>query len=86
MRVQAGLVAYSLIFLSGRAMVDSYLRPGSLRPLAEPIRLWAAFGGGAAAPIDPTRLYVGNVPGPRFRLLSCAGISATTSTPARPGS
>jgi hypothetical protein len=66
MRVQAGLVAYAAIFLAGRGLVDSYLRPGSLAPLAEPIRLWAAFGGGGAAPIDPTRLYVGNVPGPLF--------------------
>ena len=64
MRVQAGLVAYGAVYLSGRSIVDGYLRPGSLQPLAEPIRLWAQFGGGAAAPIDPIRLYVGNVPGP----------------------
>lgn len=63
-RVQAGLVAYSAIFLSGREFVAAYLNPGSLRPLTEPIQLWSAFGGGAAAPIDPVRLYVGNVPGP----------------------
>lgn len=64
MRVQVGLIAYAAVFLSGREIVDGYLRPGSLRPLAEPIRLWADYGGGMAAPIDPIRLYVGNVPGP----------------------
>ncbi len=66
LRVQAGLIAYSLLFLSGRAEVASYLTPGALRPLAEPVQLWSLVGGGAAAPIDPVRLYVGNVPGPLF--------------------
>lgn len=66
MRVEAGLIAYAIAFLISRATITAYLQPGSLRPLAEPIQLWNAFGAGSAAPIDPVRLYVGNVPGPLF--------------------
>ncbi len=62
-RIQVGLLAYAGVLLAGRGAADFYLNPGSLRPLPEPIALWAAYGG---APIDAIRLYVGNVPGPAF--------------------
>jgi len=34
--------------------------------MPEPIRLWLDFYGGSKMPLDPTRLYVGNVAGPVF--------------------
>jgi NQR2, RnfD, RnfE family len=64
MRVQAGLVAGVALFLGSRGLTAVYLNPGRLRPLAEPIRLWSAYANPDAVPIDPVRLYVGNVPGP----------------------
>jgi hypothetical protein len=66
LRMEAGLVAAVAVFLASRGLTAAYLNPGGLKPLAEPIRLWSAYYGGAAAPIDPVRLYVGNVPGPMF--------------------
>ena len=65
-RIEAGLVAYSIVFLVGRGILGSYLNPGSSRPLAEPIRLWEAYFGGSVVPFDAVKLYVGNVPGPVF--------------------
>ena len=64
--LEVGLVAFAAALAAGRGLVQGYVNPGTARALAEPIRLWAQFGGGAAAPINPVRLYVGNVPGPLF--------------------
>lgn len=66
LKVQAGLLAYGAVLLAGRGAVAAYWRPGTTVAFAEPIRLWHDFYGGPAAPIDPVRLYVGNVPGPLF--------------------
>jgi NQR2/RnfD/RnfE family subunit of NADH-ubiquinone oxidoreductase len=63
----SGLLAYAVVFLAGHGRVAGYLAPGrSSRPFPEPIRLWHDFFGGAAAPLDPVTLYVGNVAGPLF--------------------
>lgn len=65
-RVQAGLVAYAIVLLVSRGAPAAYVSPGTGAPMAEPIRLWLDYYGGAAAPIDPVKLYVGNVAGPVF--------------------
>lgn len=65
-RLQTGLLAAALVFLASRGLTAAYLNPGRLKPLAEPIRLWTTYAQPGAAPIDPVRLYVGNVPGPMF--------------------
>jgi hypothetical protein len=65
-RLQMGLLVYVAVLLVTGGAPASYLNPASGAPLAEPIRLWRDFYGGAQAPIDPIRLYVGNVPGPVF--------------------
>lgn len=66
LRFQPGLLAAAGVFLASSGLTAAYLNPGRLRPLDEPIRLWSAFFEPGAAPIDPVRLYVGNVPGPMF--------------------
>ena len=65
-RLQVGLVAYSLLWIVSRGATSAYVNPGSTTPAAEPIRFWLAYFGAAQAPIDPVRLYVGNVAGPVF--------------------
>ena len=65
-RAEMGLLAYAVALAAGGGVAERFVQPGTGHALAEPIRLWAAFGGGGAAPIDPVRLYVGNVPGPLF--------------------
>lgn len=63
----SGLWAYAAVYLAGQGTLAAYLAPGrTRRPFLEPIRLWHDFFGGAAAPIDPVTLYVGNVAGPVF--------------------
>jgi Na+-transporting NADH:ubiquinone oxidoreductase subunit NqrB len=64
--VHAGLLAYSALFLATGGIASQYLSPGTSRPLAEPVALWLAYFGGTSTPVDPVRLYVGNVPGPVF--------------------
>jgi len=65
--LSSGLLAYAVVYLSGHGALGAYLAPGrSSRPFPEPIRLWHDFFGGAAAPLDPVTLYVGNVAGPLF--------------------
>ncbi len=66
LHAQGGLIAFGAVFLASRGAVSGYLNPGGLHPLSEPVRLWAAYGAGGTAPIDPVRMYVGNVPGPLF--------------------
>ena len=61
----SGLVAYAAVYLAGHGRAGAYLAPGrSSRAFPEPIALWHQFFGGAAAPLDPVTLYVGNVAGP----------------------
>lgn len=65
-RAQAGLLAYSVIALATRGAPFAYINPASGRPFGDPIATWYHFFSPAAAPVDPVRLYVGNVPGPVF--------------------
>ena len=65
-RLQMGLLVYVAVLLVASGVPTAYVNPVSGAPLAEPIRLWRDFYGGAQTPIDPIRLYVGNVPGPIF--------------------
>ena len=63
-RVQAGLLAFVAVALLTRGEPFRYVSPSNASPL-EPIAIWRLFPAGAA-PIDPIKLYVGNVPGPVF--------------------
>lgn len=65
-RLQMGLLVYVLVLVSLPTVPTAYVNPMSGAPLAEPIRLWRDFYGGAQIPIDPIKLYVGNIPGPVF--------------------
>ena len=65
-RLQAGLVAYALVWLLSRGGPASYVSPGSSTLTAEPIQFWLRYVASGQAPIDPVRLYVGNVAGPVF--------------------
>jgi len=65
-RAQAGLLAFAVIALVTRGSPFVYINPASGHQFSEPISVWYHFFSPAAAPIDPIRLYVGNVPGPVF--------------------
>ena len=65
-RLELGVIGYAVAFLAARGAVAAYLAPHSLNSTAEPIRLWLQYYGAGQAPIDPVRLYVGNLPGPVF--------------------
>jgi Na+-transporting NADH:ubiquinone oxidoreductase subunit NqrB len=65
-RAQAGLLAYAAIALLTRGLPFAYINPANGSPFTEPIATWYRFFSPASAPIDPIRLYVGNVPGPVF--------------------
>lgn len=65
-RAQAGLLAYAAIALITRGASYVYLNPSTGRSFADPIGIWYRFFSPDSAPIDPVRLYVGNVPGPVF--------------------
>jgi hypothetical protein len=65
-RAHAGLIAYAVIALATRGAPFVYLNPASGSQFNDPIAVWYHFFSPAAAPIDPIRLYVGNVPGPVF--------------------
>ncbi|HXM57168.1 MAG TPA: RnfABCDGE type electron transport complex subunit D, partial [Candidatus Dormibacteraeota bacterium] len=64
-RLQVGLLAYALVLLASRGGPAVYVSPAGV-PGAEPIRLWLQLAGGGQTPVDPVRLYVGNVAGPVF--------------------
>ncbi len=66
LQFQPGVLVPAAILFAAPDLRAAYLNPGRLRPLAEPVRLWWQYAGGSAAPIDPERLYIGNVPGPLF--------------------
>jgi hypothetical protein len=63
---QPGLIAYACVALLTRGATFAYINPSSGKPFAEPIAVWWRFFGPGTAPIDPVRLYVGNVAGPVF--------------------
>lgn len=65
-RAQAGLLAYAAIALATRGGPFAYVNPADGKPFGDPIATWYRFFSPAATPIDPIRLYVGNVPGPVF--------------------
>lgn len=66
LQFQPGVLVPAAILFAAPDLRAAYLNPGRLRPLAEPVRLWWQYAGGGSAPIDPVRLYIGNVPGPIF--------------------
>ncbi len=65
-RAQAGLLAYAGIALITRGLPFAYVNPANGTSFGDPIATWYHFFTPASAPIDPIRLYVGNVPGPVF--------------------
>ena len=65
-RAQAGLLAYAAVALLTRGLPFAYINPASGGPFGDPIATWFRFFSPASAPIDPIRLYIGNVPGPVF--------------------
>jgi Na+-transporting NADH:ubiquinone oxidoreductase subunit NqrB len=65
-KAQAGLLAYAAIALATRGATSAYVNPASGGGFGDPIATWYQFFAPASAPIDPVRLYVGNVPGPVF--------------------
>lgn len=65
-RAQVGLLAYAAIALITKGLPFAYVNPANGAPFTEPIATWYRFFGPSSAPIDPIRLYVGNVPGPVF--------------------
>lgn len=65
-RAQAGLIAYAVIAAVTRGAPFTYINPGSGKAFNDPVAIWLHFFGAGSAPIDPVRLYVGNVGGPVF--------------------
>jgi Na+-transporting NADH:ubiquinone oxidoreductase subunit NqrB len=65
-RAQAGLLAYAVIAVVTRGAPSVYINPASGLQFGDPIGTWYQFFSPGSAPIDPIRLYVGNVPGPVF--------------------
>jgi hypothetical protein len=67
-RAQAGLVAYAIIAVVTRGLPFAYLNTVTGKPASDPIWIWHQYFGPQAALvfINPTTLYVGNVPGPVF--------------------
>jgi Na+-transporting NADH:ubiquinone oxidoreductase subunit NqrB len=65
-RAQVGLLAYATVAIITRGAPFAYINPASDRPFGDPISTWYRFFSPDSAPIDPIRLYVGNVPGPIF--------------------
>src|SRR5690242_3997838 len=65
-RAQVGLFAYAAIALATRGATSAYVNPANGTAFGDPLATWFQFFSPASAPIDPIRLYVGNVPGPVF--------------------
>jgi hypothetical protein len=65
-RAQTGLLAFAVVALITRGAPYAYVNPASGVSFPEPINVWYHFFSPASAPIDPIRLYIGNVPGPVF--------------------
>src|ERR1700704_5778247 len=65
-RAQTGLFVYAVVALITRGAPYISLNPASGKAFGDPINIWYHFFSPASAPIDPIRLYIGNVPGPVF--------------------
>ncbi|TMC52814.1 MAG: RnfABCDGE type electron transport complex subunit D [Chloroflexi bacterium] len=65
-RAQVGLLAFAAVALITRGAPFAYINPATGNAFGDPIATWFRFFSPASAPIDPIRLYVGNVPGPVF--------------------
>lgn len=65
-KAQVGLLAYAAVALIARGAAFAYINPANGNAFTDPITTWYRFFAPASSPIDPVRLYVGNVPGPVF--------------------
>jgi NQR2/RnfD/RnfE family subunit of NADH-ubiquinone oxidoreductase len=67
-RAQSGLFAYAIVAIVTRGLPFAYLNTVTGKPASDPIWIWHQYFGPQAALvfINPTTLYVGNVPGPVF--------------------
>ncbi|MBJ7599536.1 MAG: hypothetical protein DLM67_03370 [Candidatus Nephthysia bennettiae] len=65
-RLDFGVIGYGAIFLLSKGAPASYLSPHTLVAMPEPIRFWLQSAASGQSPIDPIKLYVGNVAGPVF--------------------
>jgi Na+-transporting NADH:ubiquinone oxidoreductase subunit NqrB len=65
-RAQPGLLAFAAIALITRGAPFAWINPASGKSAADPIATWFRYFSSASSPVDPIRLYVGNVPGPVF--------------------
>jgi hypothetical protein len=65
-RLDFGVIGYAGIFLLSRGAPASYLSPHTLIAAPEPVRFWLQSAASGQTPIDPIKLYVGNVTGPVF--------------------
>jgi Na+-transporting NADH:ubiquinone oxidoreductase subunit NqrB len=65
-RAQSGLLAYAAIAIVTKGVPFAYVNPVTGKAFGDPISIWIHYFGPQAAPIDPIRLYVGNVAGPVF--------------------
>jgi hypothetical protein len=82
-RAQVGLLAYALIALATRGATAAYVNPADGKTFGDPIGTWYQFFTPASAPIDPIRLYIGNVPGPVSRRRCSRSRSASPGSPTR---
>ena len=67
-RAQSGLFAYAIVAIVTRGAPFAYVNTVTGKAAADPIWIWHQYFGPQAALIfiNPTTLYVGNVPGPVF--------------------
>jgi hypothetical protein len=67
-RAQSGLFAYAIVAVVTRGVPFAYLNTVTGKAASDPIWIWHQYFGPQAALvfINPTTLYVGNVPGPVF--------------------
>jgi Na+-transporting NADH:ubiquinone oxidoreductase subunit NqrB len=65
-RAQVGLLAYAVVALAAHGATAAYINPASGAAFGDPLATWYQFFSPPSAPIDPIRLYIGNVPGPVF--------------------
>lgn len=65
-RAQAGLFAWAVIAAVTRGAPFAYINPANGATFKDPVAIWLHFFSASAQPIDPVRLYVGNVGGPVF--------------------
>ena len=65
-RAQAGLLSFATIALVTRGAPFAWINPANGKGSVDPIATWFRYFSSASSPVDPIRLYVGNVPGPIF--------------------